>query len=63
MTRHTHGTDVYEATGDIEEVRHRLGHASHSTTQIYIKQARKRHNAAIVALEAYRAAQSVPVED
>lgn len=63
MTRHTHGTEVYEATGDLEEVRHRLGHVSISTTQLYVKQARKRHNAALIALEAYRAAQDVPVED
>ncbi len=54
MTRHTHGTELYEATGDAEAVRERLGHSDPKSTLIYIHNSRRRHNAAVDALELYR---------
>lgn len=58
MTRHTHGTEVYEATGDIKVVADRLGHSGLSTAETYVHNSRNRSRAAMSALETYRKAQS-----
>lgn len=56
MTRHTHGTEVYEATGDIYQVKDRLGHSSTTVSEIYVHQSKQRGHAAVTAVEAYRKA-------
>ena len=54
MTRHTHGTEFYEATGDIAAVADRLGHDSLSSTQVYVHKLRRHARKALEALESYR---------
>jgi integrase/recombinase XerD len=54
MTRHTHGTEFYEATGDIAAVADRLGHDSLSSTQVYVHNSRRHARKALETLESYR---------
>lgn len=53
LTRHTHGTEVYEATGDIYETAERLGHSSLETAKGYVHNSRRRGDALVDALELY----------
>lgn len=53
LTRHTHGTEMYEATGDIHLTGERLGHQSLESTKIYVHNSRKRDRASVEALELY----------
>lgn len=57
MTRHTHGTEFYEATSDINAVAERLGHVSLSSTQVYVHNSRRHARSALDKLEAYRLTQ------
>lgn len=54
LTRHTHGTETYEATGDIVQVKDRLGHASTRTSEIYVHNSKRRGRASVDAIELYR---------
>lgn len=58
MTRHTHGTEFYEATGDIAAVADRLGHDSLSSTQVYVHNSRRHARTALDRLESYRLTQT-----
>lgn len=61
MTRHTHGTEFYEATGDIAAVADRLGHDSLSSTQVYVHNSRRHARKALESLESYRRTQEEKV--
>lgn len=58
MTRHTHGTELYEATGDTKVVKDKLGHSSEAMAQRYIHNSRRRPRAGMDAVEALRKAYS-----
>jgi site-specific recombinase XerD len=56
-TRHTYGTELQEATGDILAVSEALGHASTRTTEIYVHAGPQRMRRSVASLEEYRKAQ------
>lgn len=53
-TRHTYGTELQDATGDILAVSQALGHASTATTEMYVHAARGRMARTVASLEEYR---------